>query len=72
MLNDPPQKVYRSTNADYHFAVLLSDGTWADKTGGLPSRWNVIDGTSATWDLGETKDYYNTESVYLAVEVCDN
>lgn len=58
--------------ADYHFAVLLSDGTWADKTGEYPSRWNVIDGTWATWDKRGAKDYYNTESVYFAVEVCDN
>ena len=54
--------------ADYHFAVQLSDGTWADKPGATPSRWNVIDGTSITWDCGEIKDYYNTESVYFAVE----
>lgn len=58
--------------ADFHFAVLLSDGTWADKAGDSPSRWNVIDGTWATWDTRGVKDYYNTESVYFAVEVCDN
>ena len=58
--------------ADYHFAVLLSNGTWADKTGRMPSKWNMIDGTAETWDLGEIKGYYNTESVYFAVEACDN
>ncbi len=54
--------------ADYHFAVLLSDGTWADKPGSLPSRWNRIDGTALKWDSGGYIDYYNTESIYFAVE----
>ena len=54
--------------ADYHFAVQLSDGTWADKPGQTPSRWNKINGTAVTWDLGNIKDYYNTETVYFAVK----
>lgn len=63
-------------NADYHFAVLLNDGTWADKPGQTPSRWNEIDGTASSWDLATPQDYYyiegyyNTESVYFAVEEC--
>lgn len=64
------------SSADYHFAVLLSDGTWADKSGQTPSRWNAIDGTASTWDIGIVgsdsyiEGYYNTESVYFAVEGC--
>ncbi|MDE5889049.1 MAG: RHS repeat-associated core domain-containing protein, partial [Bacilli bacterium] len=59
--------------ADYHFAVLLSDGTWSDKPGSTPSRWNQIDGTADAWDYysmsaGVIEDYYNSESVYFAVE----
>ena len=54
--------------ADYHFAIQLSDGSWADKPGQTPSRWNAIDGTSVAWDLGNIKNYYNTETVYFAVE----
>ena len=27
--------------ADYHFAVQLNDGSWADKPGQTPSRWNA-------------------------------
>lgn len=54
--------------ADYHFAVQLNDGTWADKPGGTPSRWNKIVGTDSTWDCGNIDGYYNTESVYFAVE----
>lgn len=54
--------------ADYHFAVQLSDGSWADKPGQTPSRWNVLDGTAIAWDLGNIKNYYNTKTVYFAVE----
>ncbi len=53
--------------ADYHFAVLLSDGTWADKMGHNASTWNQIDGYAATWDLENYKGYYNTKTVYFAV-----
>lgn len=45
--------------ADYHFAVQLRDGTWSDKHGQTPSRWNAL-------DCGNIKNYYNTESVYFA------
>ena len=54
--------------ADYHFAVQLSDGSWSDKPGQTPSRWNALDGTAIAWDLGNIKNYYNTASVYFAVE----
>ena len=32
---------------DYHFAVQLSDGTWADKQGKCASRWDGLDGTTS-------------------------
>ena len=54
--------------ADYHFAVLLSDGTWADKPGRKKSRWNKIDGMADTWDCGFRLGYYNTDTVFFAVE----
>lgn len=54
--------------ADYHFAVQLNDGSWADKPGKKPSRWNAMDGTAVAWDLDNIKNYYNTETVYFAVE----
>ncbi len=58
---------------DYHFAVQLSDGTWADKISSMgPSRWNEIDGTAITWDRGEAeslKNFYDSETIYFAVEV---
>ena len=59
--------LWQTGAADYHFALQLSDGTWADKPGSTASRWNKIDGTAITWDLGNIKDYYNTETVYFAV-----
>jgi hypothetical protein len=46
----------------------LSDGTWADKPGQTPSRWNKIDGTSVIgWDLTGYKNYYNKGPIYFAV-----
>ena len=56
---------------DYHFAVQLSDGTWEDKQGACASRWNCLDGTDDTWDMYEGDGYYNTESVYFAVNKKD-
>lgn len=53
--------------ADYHFAIQLSDGTWADKPGQKASRWNALDGTAIAWDLAGIKNYYNTESIYFAI-----
>ena len=57
-----------SVNSECIFAVQLNDGTWADKPGRTPSRWNKLDGTAIAWDLGSIKNYYNTETVYFAVE----
>ena len=54
-------------DADYHFAVLLSDGTWADKPGMFASRWNALDGTAIAWDLGNSLGYYDSKTVYFAV-----
>ena len=59
-----PKKNY----ADYHFAVMLSDGTWADKQGETPSRWNAFDATQHAWDLGAIKGYYNVGPKYIAVK----
>ena len=53
---------------DFHFAVQLEDGTWADKPGAGASRWNYLDGTADTWDFDEGDGYYNTESKYIAVK----
>lgn len=57
--------------ADYHFAVLLSYGTWADKTGLAPSRWNKIDGMALRLDTVNYppgNGYYNSRTIYFAVE----
>lgn len=53
--------------ADYHFAIQLSDGTWADKRGGQASNWNAIDGTAAVWDRRPGDGYYNAGTRYVAV-----
>ena len=52
---------------DFHFAVLLSNGMWADKQGKSPSRWGVIDGYAATWDSYPGDGAYNSETRFFAV-----
>ena len=59
--------VYGMSCADVHFAVLLDNGTWADKQGNTPSSWGVIDGYAATWDLEPRDGYYNSDTRYFAV-----
>jgi len=56
---------------DYHFAVQLSDGQWADKKGQRRSNYGKIDGTAAKWDtriLFFFKITYDSDTVYFAVE----
>lgn len=52
---------------DFHFAVQLSDGTWADKPGAGASRWNYLNGTDDVWGMNEDNSFYNSESVFFAV-----
>ena len=52
---------------DFHFAVLLSNGMWADKQGDHPSRWGVIDGYAITWDFNPGDKFYDSETRYFAV-----
>ena len=54
---------------DFHFAVQLSDGTWADKPGKDSSRWNVIKDPNEPWDYGDKiEDYYDEGPIYFAVK----
>ena len=54
--------------SDYHFAILLSNGTWANKQGHSPSRWNGLNGFAKVWDKFGQPGYYNTDTVYYAVK----
>jgi len=56
------------TVADYHFARQLSDGTWADKPGLEPARWNVLGDPESSWYYLNWADYYDTEPKYFAVK----
>ena len=44
----PSSSWFYGDYTDYHFAVRLSDGSWADKPGSNPSRYNQVlfDGNS--------------------------
>lgn len=53
-------------NFDYHFAVQLSNGKWADKVGFTESRYNRIDGTAIKWEINEYQ-IYDSDTVYFAV-----
>ena len=60
--------IFTLQQADYHFAILLSDGTWADKPGSYPVRRGVISGYDKTWPLaGISSDYYCSRTVYFAI-----
>lgn len=51
---------------DYHFAILLPDGTWADKPGTRSdSRHGAIEDPDGQW--GEWWRSYNSATIYLAV-----
>jgi len=65
-LGTTPDK--RSGYADYHFAVLLSDGNWADKQGTNASRYNAINGFAEAWDKDSGDGYYNSGTEYFAVK----
>ena len=42
-----------SDATDYHFAVMLSDGIWIDKSGIGETRYGAIDGFANTWTIGD-------------------
>ena len=58
---------------DYHFMEQLSDCTWAHKPSWLPSRNDITDPETDSWNIynvdGSVKyqDYYNSDIVYIAV-----
>lgn len=52
---------------DYHFAVQLKNGKWADKVGFLPSRYDKIDGYAIEWELNEYNTY-DSGTIYFAVK----
>ena len=53
---------------DYHFAVLLSDGTWADKPGNTSVRRGYISGYDDAWPLfGICDEYYCSPTVFFAI-----
>ena len=64
----------RSGEADYHFMLQHSDGSWSHKPSSLPSRLIAGDNPSEiAWD-GYAKtgrvicnNYYNSKTVYFAV-----
>lgn len=53
-------------NPDYHCAILLDDGSWADKQGtGNDSRKGAIKDPDKDW--GKWWNRYSSETVYLAI-----
>lgn len=51
---------------DYHYAILLPDGSWADKLGTRSdSRQGAIEDPDGPW--GEWWKSYNSKTIYLAI-----
>ena len=71
-------KLTSDGNWDYHFAVLLEDGQWADKLGpSQDARYGQIDPAAEKWDLGSLRlegievydpNYYDSITYYVAIE----
>lgn len=51
---------------DYHFAVQLSNGKWADKVGFTEAQYDRIDGNAIEWEINEYQ-IYDEGPVYFAV-----
>ena len=60
-------KIY-DEGTNYHFAMQLSDGSWADKFGSGASRWNEIDGLADTWTIEDDAQtwVFDSASIYFA------
>lgn len=55
--------------ADYHFMLQHSDGTWSSKAGSTPSvNLGAISPRTYRWDLGTIQGYYDSATIYLAVK----
>jgi len=52
---------------DFHFAVQLSNGKWADKFVTSKARYNKLDGSAIIWDFDGWQ--YDSNSVYFAVKI---
>ena len=53
---------------DYHFMVQTSSGGWAHKQGALASEYlGLINLNTRSWDQGSIPNYYDSETIYLAV-----
>jgi len=61
------EKIGFPASWDYHFAILLSDGTWADKRGSTASRWNELSDEDIAW-LMDGRPFYDSDIVYFAVK----
>ena len=48
---------------NYHFAVLLENGMWADKPGKKETRCGAIDGFSSVWKVDNYT--YDSETIYF-------
>lgn len=53
---------------DYHFWLQTSTGTWCHKPGQTPSvHLGNIRPDTASWDLGNLKNFYNSPTIYMAL-----
>ena len=62
-------KISKLGVCDYHFVVMVDAYVWADKPcSGEKSRCGAIIPSWSVWDKMDEKGYYNSHTVYIAVE----
>ena len=66
-LNTSSSKHFLFGQGDYHFAIQLSDGTWADKRGSAPSRWNMLNGEDKIRESNWHSPSYNYGPIFFAI-----
>lgn len=52
---------------DYHFAIQLPNGQWADKPGAHPSRFGVLNFNGEVWDDGANINAYCEDTRFFVV-----
>lgn len=55
---------------DYHWMLQCSNGGWCEKHGQTASNYvGMINPSNHSWNLGSYQNFYDSNTVYLAVRI---